>query len=71
MDAGILSSIFNIQNAIMIGVDVLLFAWMHFTPEGMAFGATVASTLGMTSGVATTYGLTQTTTTAGAAVLTL
>ncbi len=29
-------------------VDTLLFAWMHFTASGMAFGAQVAQFTGMT-----------------------
>ncbi len=50
-------------------VDVLLFAWMHFTPEGLAFGASIANATGMTAGVNQAAGLTATATAAGPEVL--
>lgn len=54
---GALSAIFNWQNAVTIVLDVLLFAWMHFTPEGMAFGASVAQGLGFVEPLAETAGV--------------
>lgn len=65
-----LTDIFNIQNGIMLTVDVLLFAWMHFTPEGMLFGAGVADMLGMTSAVGEAAGMTEAVTSTGAEVFT-
>jgi hypothetical protein len=56
---GILSSIFNMQNAITLTLDVLLFAWMHFTPEGMAFGAGIAETLGLIEPLAEMPGISE------------
>lgn len=67
-----MSEIFNsvaIPVLITAAIDVLLFAWMHFTPEGMAFGAMVADKLGMTAHVVASAGLTEATTMAGEAVL--
>ena len=51
-------------------IDVLLFAWMHFTPEGMAFGAMVADWLGMTASVVKAGGLTSSMTAAGVPAIT-
>ncbi len=68
-----LSSIFNSTvavTAITIGIDILLFAWMHFTPEGMTFGAGVADFLGMTSSVAEAADLTEAVTMDGTEVFT-
>ena len=50
-------------------LDAGLFAWMHFTPEGLAFGADLANTLGFTEGVETAAGLTSAVTESGAEVL--
>lgn len=49
--------------------DILLFAWMHFTPDGLAFGASVANALGMTEGVAEAAGLASGATDIGQEVL--
>ena len=54
---GALSAIFNWQNVVTIALDVLLFAWMHFTPEGMAFGASVAQGLGFVEPLTQTAGV--------------
>jgi hypothetical protein len=56
---GILSSVFNMQNAVTLVLDVALFAWMHFTPEGMVFGAGVAEALGFAQPLAETAGVSE------------
>jgi hypothetical protein len=61
MDSGWLTTTF-----MTVAIDVALFAWMHFTPEGLAFGAGVADFLGFTSGVAADAGMSAVTTAAGA-----
>lgn len=51
-------------------VDTLLFAWMHFTASGMAFGAQVAQVTGMTpslSALAASSGMVATPMAGGAA----
>ena len=40
-----------------VAIDVALFAWRHFKPEGLAFGAGVADFLGMRSVVVTAAGM--------------
>ena len=62
---GALSAIFNWQNGITIVLDVLLFAWMHFTPEGMIFGAGVAETLGFVEPLSETVGVAEVVSEAG------
>lgn len=51
-------------------VDVALFAWMHFTASGMAFGASVAAATGMVPS-ASSLGATAATSATGAPVLAL
>ena len=67
---GFLSSIFNGTTLATVAIDILLFAWMHFTPEGMVFGASVADFLGMTSGVAEAADLTEAVTMGGEEIFT-
>ncbi len=67
---GVLSSVFNGVTLATVAIDILLFAWMHFTPEGMVFGAGVADFLGMTSGVAEAAEMTEAVTMGGEEVFT-
>ena len=62
---GGLLGIFNWTLIATAVIDVALFAWMHFTPEGMAFGAAVADWFGMTSSVAEAADLTSAVTAGG------
>ncbi len=62
---GGLFSFFNWTLLVTAAIDVALFAWMHFTPEGMAFGAAVADWMGFTSSVAESADLTSAVTAGG------
>lgn len=62
-----LSTIF--KAAAVLGSEILLNAWMHFTLPGLAFSASVAHAFGMTAGAATSAGMTATTAAGGGAAL--
>ena len=62
---GALSAIFNWQNLITATLDIALFAWMHFTPEGMIFGGDVANFLGFTTPITADSGIAQVATSTG------